>query len=151
MWRPGEPAAAAVLGEAARPVSIDPHTTLRGAGARRGARAAGAPRGARARAPPRGATLALAAVALGGFALSVYAILARDRFGPLLYGKLPVPTVRPFGPFVNENHFAGWTAMAALLVAGFALGLADRARSAAATGPRAGAPRSSRSRSWPAW
>ncbi|HSD28353.1 MAG TPA: O-antigen ligase family protein, partial [Vicinamibacteria bacterium] len=33
-----------------------------------------------------------------------------------------------FGPFVSKNHFAGWIAMATLLVAGLALGLADRAR-----------------------
>ena len=27
-------------------------------------------------------------------------------------GRSRVPTVSPFGPFVNKNHFAGWTAMA---------------------------------------
>ncbi len=117
VWRPAEPAAAAVLGEAARPISIDPQTTLRGV-ALVAALGLLALLAAPALAHRRAATLAIGAVALGGFALSVYAILARDRFGPLLYGTLPVPTVRPFGPFVNENHFAGWTAMAALLVAG---------------------------------
>ena len=47
----------------------------------------------------------------------------------------------PFGPFVNKNHFAGWVAMAALLVAGLALGLADGARGRRGdwtTDPRAG-------------
>jgi O-antigen ligase len=67
-------------------------------------------------------------VALGGFALSVYAILARARFGVLLYGRIAVPTTAPFGPFVSKNHFAGWSEMAALVAAGLALGLADAAR-----------------------
>jgi O-antigen ligase len=127
VWRPGEPAAAAVLGDVARPVSIDPQTTLRGT-ALVAALGLLALLAAPALAERRGVTLALGALACGGLVLSAYAILARDRLGPLLYGTLAVPTVRPFGPFVNENHFAGWTAMAALLVAGLAAGLADAAR-----------------------
>jgi len=127
VWRPSEPAARAVLGEAARPVSIDPQTTLRGA-ALVAALGLLALLSAPALAERRGATLALGALGACGLGLSAYAILARDRFGPLLYGTLPVPTVRPFGPFVNENHFAGWTSMAALLVAGLAAGLADAVR-----------------------
>ena len=75
-----------------------------------------------------GARARSAAVALAGFALSAYAILARARFGALLYGRVAVPTVAPFGPFVSKNHFAGWSAMAALLAAGLALGLAAAAR-----------------------
>jgi hypothetical protein len=67
-------------------------------------------------------------VAAAGFLLAAYAIFARARFGALLYGTIPVPTISPFGPFVSKNHFAGWTAMAALLVAGLALGLAAPAR-----------------------
>jgi len=54
---------------------------------------------------------------------------------------MAVPTVSPFGPFVSKNHFAGWTAMATLLVAGLAVGLADRARGRGGdwtTDPRAG-------------
>lgn len=127
VWRPAEPVAAAVLGAAARPISIDPQTTRRGAAlvAALGLLALVA---APALAHRRTATLAIGALAIGGLAMSAYAIVARDRFGPLLYGRLMVPTVRPFGPFVNQNHFAGWTAMAALLVAGLAAGLAADAR-----------------------
>ena len=71
---------------------------------------------------------AVTAVAAGGFLLSAYAIFARARFGTLLYGRITVPTVAPFGPFVSKNHFAGYVVMAALLTAGLALGLADSAR-----------------------
>jgi len=57
---------------------------------------------------PTAAVRALAFLATGGVALSAYAIFARARFGTLLYGRLSVPTVSPFGPFVSKNHFAGW-------------------------------------------
>jgi O-antigen ligase len=76
----------------------------------------------------RPAVAAVTTVAAGGFALSVYAIFARARFGVLLYGRFEVPTINPFGPFVSKNHFAGYVAMAALLAAGLAIGLADAAR-----------------------
>ena len=127
VWHP----AAARGGGAARggraPVSVDPDTTLEALAlvGRSGA--------ARARRGPalvaRAAALrAVGAVALAGFALSAYAILARARFGALLFGRIAVPTVAPFGPFVSKNHFAGWSVMAALLTAGLALGLAAAAR-----------------------
>jgi O-antigen ligase len=130
VWRPAEPTAAAVLGALAHPVSLDPDATLRSVALVAGLAllaALAAPALARAGT----AVSAVAAVTAGGFLLSAYAIFARARFGSLLYGSIAVPTLSPFGPFVNKNHFAGWTAMAALLAAGLALGLAERAR-----GPR---------------
>jgi O-antigen ligase len=53
-------------------------------------------------------------------------VVARVLFGALLYGRLAVPTVAPFGPFVSKNHFAGYVEMAALVALGLALGLAER-------------------------
>ncbi len=141
VWRPADATAAIVLGDGARPVSLDPQTTLRGAAlvAALGLLAALA---APAMAAARVARVALGAVAASGFGLSVYAIFARVRFGALLYGSLCVATTGPFGPFVNKNHFAGWCAMAALLTVGLALGLAEEARRGGrdwTTGRRAGA------------
>jgi O-antigen ligase len=65
-------------------------------------------------------------LAAGGVGVSTYGILARVRFGSLLYGRIPVPTVSPFGPFVSKNRFAGYVGMAALLALGLAVGLARR-------------------------
>jgi len=127
VWHPADPEVAGLLGASPRPVSVDPGTTL-GAAALTGGLALLALLAAPALTRPRLAVRAVAAVAASGFALSAYAILARARFGPLLYGSIVVPTVAPFGPFVSKNHFAGWTVMAALLVAGLALGLAAVAR-----------------------
>jgi O-antigen ligase len=106
---------------------VDPATTLR-AVALTGGLALLAVLAAPALSQPAQAVRALAVLAAGGVALAAYAIFARARFGALLYGTMPVPTVSPFGPFVSKNHFAGWIAMATLLVAGLALGLAARAR-----------------------
>ncbi len=127
VWHPAAPEAAAVLGGAARPVSVDPDSTRRGL-ALAGGLGLLALLAAPALSKPALAVRAIAVVGAGGFLLSAYAIFARARFGALLYGTIAVPTVSPFGPFVNKNHFAGWVAMASLLVAGLALGLADRAR-----------------------
>jgi O-antigen ligase len=127
VWHPAAPEAAAVLGAGPHPVSVDPDSTLRGIALTGGLALLGllaAPAFSR----PDRAVRALAVVAAGGVLLSAYAIFARARFGALLYGRIAVPTVTPYGPFVNKNHFAGWIAMATLLVAGLALGLADRAR-----------------------
>jgi len=127
VWHPRDPEVAGLLGAGARPLSVDPDTTLE-ALALCGGLALLALLAAPALTRERLAVRAVAAVALSGFALSAYAILARARFGALLYGRIPVPTVAPFGPFVSKNHFAGWCAMAALLAAGLALGLAEAAR-----------------------
>jgi hypothetical protein len=141
VWHPADPLVAGVLGAGARPISVDPGTTLAGL-ALTGGLALLAFLAAPALARPRGAIAALAVVSACGFALSAYAIWARGRFGRLLYGTIAVPTVAPFGPFVSKNHFAGWTVMAALLATGLALGLADAARRRGrdwTTDPRAGA------------
>jgi tetratricopeptide (TPR) repeat protein len=127
VWHPADALLAGVLGASARPVSVDPVTTL-AALALTGGLALLALLSAPALARPRAALRAAAVVAACGFALSAYAIWARARFGKLLYGQIAVPTVAPFGPFVSKNHFAGWSVMAALLVTGLALGLADAAR-----------------------
>jgi O-antigen ligase len=127
VWHPADPAAAAVLGGGARPISLDPGATLRAAALVAGLgllAALAAPLLARERA----ATLAGFALAAAGFALAAYAIVARARFGALLYGFVRVPTVLPFGPFVNKNHFAGWAAMAFPIAGGLAAGLAAAAR-----------------------
>jgi O-antigen ligase len=140
VWRPAVPEAAAVLGGALHPVSVDPDSTLRGL-ALGGGLSLLALLAAPALAKPGPALRAIAVVGVAGFALSAYAIYARARFGALLYGAIAVPTVTPFGPFVNKNHFAGWVAMGALLLAGLALGLADRVRGRGGdwtTDPRAG-------------
>jgi O-antigen ligase len=141
VWHPVEASAAAVLGEGWAPVSLDPDTTLRAVALVVSLGLLGA-LAAPALAHPRLALAAAGTVAAGGFLLSAYAIFARARFGALLYGRLPVPTVAPFGPFVSKNHFAGYVAMAALLAAGLALGLADATRHRRrdwTTSPRAGA------------
>jgi hypothetical protein len=141
VWRPADPAVLAVLGTAPRPVSVDPGSTLR-ALALTGGLALLALLAAPALSRPTPAVRAAGVVAAFGFALSAFAILARARFGALLYGTIAVPTVSPFGPFVSKNHFAGWVAMGALLVAGLALGLAAGGRSRGGdwtTGSRAGA------------
>jgi len=128
VWHPAAAEVTAVLGKAARPVSVDPDSTLRSV-ALAGGLALLALLAAPALSRPESTVRAVAVVGAFGFALSAYAIFARARFGALLYGTIAVPTVGPFGPFVSKNHFAGWVAMATLLVAGLALGLADRARS----------------------
>ena len=127
VWHPADPIVGGLLGGSARPISLDPATTF-AALSLTGGLVLLALLATPTLSRPRGATRAIAAVAVSGFALSAYAIWARARFGSLLYGHIAVPTTAPFGPFVSKNHFAGWAAMAALLVAGLALGLADEAR-----------------------
>jgi O-antigen ligase len=127
LWHPADPAAAEVLGTGSHPVSLDPATTLAALALVFGLCLLAVLASTRL-ADPRAGAWAVAVVALGGFALSAYAILARARFGALLYGRIAVPTTAPFGPFVSKNHFAGWSEMAALVAAGLALGLADAAR-----------------------
>jgi hypothetical protein len=127
VWHPAVAAAAAVLDRPQSPLTLHPDATVRAL-----AFAAGLVGLALLAAPalgrPRAAALAAAVVAAGGVVLSVYAIFARARFGPLLFGRFQVPTVSPFGPFVSKNHFAGYVNMAALLGLGLHVGLRDRAR-----------------------
>jgi O-antigen ligase len=136
VWHPADSAAAAVLGSGPRPVSLDPGTTARGV-ALVGGLALLALLAAPALRRWRRALAASATVVVVGTLLSVYAIFARARFGALLYGSIPVPTTRPFGPFVSKNHFAGYVVLAALVALGVAAFLAERRRR---RGGREGAP-----------
>jgi len=138
VWSPASAAARAVLGGGPHPVSVHPAATFRallfGSGLC-GLALLAAPALTRASNAIRSA----AVVAAGGVAISAYGILARARFGTLLYGHIPVPTVSPFGPFVSKNHFAGYVSMAALLALGLAVGLASSGRGREwTTGRRAG-------------
>lgn len=65
-------------------------------------------------------------LAAGGVALSLFAVYQKARFGTVLYGRFPVPSGTPFGPFVNHNHFAGWVEASALVTLGLALETARR-------------------------
>jgi len=62
-----------------------------------------------------------------GVALSLFAVYQKARFGTFLYGRVPVESGSPFGPFVNHNHFAGYVEAAALVALGASIGLARRA------------------------
>jgi O-antigen ligase len=125
VWHPTGAAAAAVLGGGQGSISVDPDATRIALGLLAGLMGlalAAAPALARKEA----ALPAVLAVLAGALALGVYAVLARGAYGPLLYGRIAVPTVSPFGPFVSKNHFAGYQEMASLLAAGLAFGLMDR-------------------------
>jgi O-antigen ligase len=127
VWYPHVGAARAVLGEGARPISIDPEATREGlllAVGLSGLALAALPALVR----PRNILGAAVALTVASAVLAVYGIVARNRFGSLLYGVIPVPTVSPFGPFVSKNHFAGYVGPAALLTLGLVIGLAGRAR-----------------------
>jgi len=127
VWHPVEPAAAEVLGSAARPITLDPAATLSWLGLAGGLMALAGLAAPALR--DRGVALrAVMVVVAGGLVVSIYGIFARARFGSLLYGTIPVPTISPFGPFVSKNHFAGYIGMTALLALGLAVGLADRGR-----------------------
>lgn len=129
VWHPAVPEAAEVLGRAWRPVSIDPAATsawIAFAAALGVLAALGAPAVAQRRVIEAAAWVIVAS----GTLVAVYGIVARVLFGPLLYGRFVVPTVMPFGPFVNKNHFASYVTMAAVVALGIGWG---RARQAAAS------------------
>jgi O-antigen ligase len=125
IWHPSNVAAATVLGDVARPISIHPRATLISVtfiGAIVALTIVAAPATyARARLE-RIVTVSVLGTALVG----VYGVVGRALLGPLIYGTFAVPTIAPFGPFVSKNHFAGYTEMAALLAIGLAVGLSDR-------------------------
>jgi O-antigen ligase len=127
VWHPAPPEAGAVLGQGPRPISIHPEATRRSL-----ALATGLVALALAAAPAlrdrRLLLRAAVAIVAGGAAVALYALVARLAFGNRLYGVWSVPTVAPFGPFVNKNHFAGYTELVALLAIGLATGLASEAR-----------------------
>jgi O-antigen ligase len=135
VWFPESAAARAVIGGAAHPISVHPVATLRAlllASGLGGLALVAAP--ALARVPQ--AARAAWAVTVSATAVAVYGVVARARFGHLLYGTFPVPTVNPFGPFVSKNHFAGYVGMAALLALGLAAA-GGRKRSRAGAPPAA--------------
>jgi O-antigen ligase len=142
LWHPAEPVAADVLGAEARPISIAPEATRRSLGllaAIVGLALLSAPALSRRRT----AIAVAVAIAVAGLGVALFGIVSHLLFPTLLYGRLAVPTVSPFGPFVSKNHFAGYVEMAALLTLGLALGLADQSRRPPSflswiEGPRAG-------------
>jgi O-antigen ligase len=125
VWFPASPAAQAVIGGGPHPVSVHPAATFRALLLGTGLCGL-AVLSASALAHLPSALRTAWAVTAGGLAVAVYGIFARARFGNLLYGYIPVPTVNPFGPFVSKNHFAGYVGMAALVAVGLAAGAASR-------------------------
>ena len=69
-------------------------------------------------------------IAVIGIFASVAAIIQRVESKELLYGiwKPMDEGARPYGPFVNRNHFATWVVMACPLVFGYLLARAPAAR-----------------------
>jgi O-antigen ligase len=62
-----------------------------------------------------------------GIALAVTGIVQRPLYAGSIYGFWePVTSSRPFGPFVNKNHFAGWMVMATPLVLGYLCAIISR-------------------------
>jgi hypothetical protein len=70
-----------------------------------------------------GAGRMIRAIAVIGLVASIAAIVQRSQSHDLLYGIWrPIdPGARPYGPFVNRNHFATWVVMACPLVFGYVL------------------------------
>jgi O-antigen ligase len=127
LWHPAEPAAARVLGSSWRPISVYPTATRQWLAWALGLLTL-ATLALPALSERRLARRAVVVVVAGGLLVAVYGIVSHVLFGPLLYGRIPVPTVSPFGPFVSKNHFAGYVEMVALLALGLAVGLADESR-----------------------
>jgi O-antigen ligase len=127
IWYPSDPIAAGILGNALRPISVDPEATARWLAFATGLVAV-ALLAAPALRERRTALRASVALVAGGVAVAIYGVVARLAFGNKLFGLLSVPTIAPFGPFVSKNHFAGYVELAACLAVGLAVGLADEAR-----------------------
>jgi len=131
LWYPEPAAAAAVLGDGAHPLSVDPEATRRVLAFTSGVLAL-ALLSVSALRVRRTAQTAAIVVTGGALVVALYGVVARTLFGSLLFGSIPVPTIAPFGSFVSKNHFAGYVEMATLLAAGLAWGLADEARRSSA-------------------
>ena len=65
-------------------------------------------------------------VAFLGVSLALFAVFQKARYGTVLYGRFPVPSATPYGPFVNHNHFAGFIEACGLLTLGAAFGTLRR-------------------------
>ena len=127
LWHPSEPAAAAVLGQGWRPISVHPYATIEWIAWVLGLLMLST-LALPALQERRLAVRASVAVIANGLVVAVYGIVARTLFGSLLFGRIAVPTVSPFGPFVSKNHFAGYVEMVALLSMGWSLGLMNEAQ-----------------------
>jgi O-antigen ligase len=70
------------------------------------------------------------AIAIIGLAASLAAIIQHAESKELIYGfwKPRDAGARPYGPFVNRNHFATWVVMACPVVLGYLLARAPQAR-----------------------
>jgi O-antigen ligase len=77
-------------------------------------------------------------IAVIGIIASVTAIVQRGTNKELLYGYWrPLDAgARPYGPFVNRNHFATWAIMACPLIFGYLLARAPAARDGLKTSQR---------------
>jgi len=77
-------------------------------------------------------------IAAIGMLASIAAIVQRGINGELLYGYWrPLDAgARPYGPFVNRNHFATWAIMACPLIFGYLLARAPDARKGLAIAQR---------------
>ena len=85
---------------------------------------------------PLGTTIVVFGMFLAVVGIGQYTLTSKD-IHPLIYGFWkPEEGTRPFGPFVNPNHFAGWMLMTTSVALGFFLDafqmclafLADRPR-----------------------
>ncbi len=63
----------------------------------------------------------LTAVVATGFVVSVIGILQKYSWQGMIYWLRPIRFGRPFGPFVNRNHFAGYIIMVIPLALGLLL------------------------------
>ena len=122
---PEVPAAASVLSDASHPVSVEPFATEIELW-RLAALGAVFLLSSQVFTTRRDTTLLVSTVTLLGVTLSLFAVYQQAKWGNLLYGRFPVPSGSPFGPFVNHNHFAGFVAMAALVSLGAAFGFLRR-------------------------
>lgn len=114
-----------ILGEAWRPLSIEPFSTeaelLRFASLAAAFFLAGHLFNRRSE-----IRLFVYAVTAVGVALSFFAVYQQARWGTTLYGRFPVASATPFGPFVNHNHFAGYVEMCTLVALGATIGYIER-------------------------
>ncbi|MEW6587106.1 MAG: O-antigen ligase family protein [Nitrospirota bacterium] len=63
-----------------------------------------------------------------GFGLAVFALIQKATWNDKLYWFREITHASPFGPFVNRNHFAGFTGMLIPLTLGIAFTRARRER-----------------------
>ena len=76
----------------------------------------------------RGGSAVAHAVAIIGVLLAMIAIVQKPLSPEKIYGFwMPLEGYRPYGPFVNNNHFAGWMLMALPLTVGLLSGGVVRA------------------------